>query len=830
MGTITSASSAKKWLTGTFLYVRLRDNPEHYKLEGDAPGGNLDERLETICSKAIALLEQNDLVRGSPKLQCTEFGDAMARYYLQFETMKNFLALPPKAKISEILSALAQAAEFKDIRFRAGEKPAYKELNKNMSIKFPLPIYIDQPAHKVSLVIQSVLGAIDLPSEDYKARTEYTACKLTVFQHANRLIRCIVDCQLYLEDSIATRNALMLARSLAAQVWDDSPLTMKQLDAIGPVYVRKLVSAGIKSIDGILSTEAHRIEAACSRNPPFGTGLHEKAKAFPRLRISIKTMGEPSLKKGEGVSIKMKAEIGFLNEKVPEAFNRKPVFVCVLVDTSDGRKVHFARLSGKKLSRGQDLLFNVDLSSAGQTVRGLIMCDEIAGTQQSATVTPEIPAFMFPTPKKAEALGKQREAASGAPNTSKRRAIAATTSKRTEEEEDFGDAGLDDDDLVLAEADGFHKLEDLDSSEDEKKPQKKPTKKQNAVKRTASEPKEPKESHQLANGKWTCHHACKDKTKCKHMCCRDGVDKKPKPPKPKEPKEPKDSELSSDPKQTRLDMSKMKKSKSSTQTAPVVPRKANESKEARQLNRAANNGIGSTSQVPLLSKFKQPRRAEEPPPDDFDLESLKSDALIEDDDMLDLTEDMQQDDNDQAHVGDVDLSSFADNYEANHDNTFSYFDDDLLDSDALNSATLNPGAQVPGAFDAAPSHPDFPEVDLDLIPEDKGIFITGDISESNIADPSKSETQSRDLEDDASRFFPPAKRQKAISRTASTRLYEEHEQVAESSTTTPLQGNESLEDVRAGDASEVSRVEEDDKSTQKWFFEHFGTDMFNYVE
>lgn len=829
-------------MTGTFLYVRLRDNPEHYKLDGDAPERNLDERLETICSKAIALLEQNDLVRGSPKLQCTEFGDAMARYYLQFETMQNLLALPPNAKISEILSAIAQAAEFKDIRFRAGEKPAYKELNKNMSIKFPLPVGIDQPAHKVSLVIQSVLGAIDLPSEDYKARSEYTACKLTVFQHANRLIRCIIDCQLYLEDSVAARNALMLARSLGAQVWDDSPLTMKQLDTVGPVYVRKLVAAGIKSIEGILSTEAHRLETALSRNPPFGTNLQQKAKSFPRLRISLKTMGEPSVKKGEGITIRMKAEIGFLNERVPETFNRRPVYVCVLVDTSDGRKVHFARISGKKLNRGQDVLFHANLTSAGQIVRGFIMCDEIAGTQQTATLKPEIPTFMFPTPKKMEELEKQREATSAAPNTSKRRAIAAAKPRPKAEEDDFGDAGLDDDDLVLAEADGFVNLDDLDTSGDDKKPVKKPTtKKKNAVKSTQSEPKELRESHQLANGRWTCYHTCRIKNTCKHPCCKDGLETKPKAPKPKKPK---DIEPNSDPKQTRLDMSKIKKEKPATQSTSAAPRKVDDSKEIRQLNRVASNGKGTTSHVPLLKNDTKPARhveeeeeEEEAPLEDFGHRSLKSDILIGDDDMLDLTEDVPQDENHQTHAGDVDLSSFADTYEAGHHSNWSYFaEDDTFDDLPHDANALDADA------DADDEIPFFNLEDNPTRPlvNNRRVFFTDHTSQSILPD-TKNNGQNcpEELEDDSG-FFPPTKKQKTDPPPTFEQhepaledplmFEQQHEQTMQEHSTAHLQGNEFYEEVLAGAVPQVGRVEEVQAGAQAWFTQHFGEDMFNFVD
>lgn len=37
------------------------------------------------------------------------------------------------------------------------------------------------------------------------------------------------------------------------------------------------------------------------------------------------------------------------------------------------------------------------------------------------------------------------------------------------------------------------------------------------------------EPRQLENGKWACNHACKNKAVCKHLCCREGTDKKPRP-------------------------------------------------------------------------------------------------------------------------------------------------------------------------------------------------------------------------------------------------------------------------------------------------------------
>jgi hypothetical protein len=139
------------------------------------------------------------------------------------------------------------------------------------------------------LILQSVLGGADTPfaDENQKFRGQYQMEVSMVFKHVHRLIRCIIDCQICLGDSVAVRNALMLERSLGARAWDDSPLQMKQVAGIGAVTVRKLVNSGIKSIDELENTEASRIQMILSKNPPFGTKLLNQLNLFPKLRVSV---------------------------------------------------------------------------------------------------------------------------------------------------------------------------------------------------------------------------------------------------------------------------------------------------------------------------------------------------------------------------------------------------------------------------------------------------------------------------------------------------------------------------------------------------------------
>lgn len=106
LGTIHDLESAKKWLSGTFLFVRLKQNPSHYRLEGAKGGQSIDEQLDDICLRDLTLLQESHLVIGGDRFRCTDFGDAMARYYVSFETMQIFMGLQQKAQISEIVSLL----------------------------------------------------------------------------------------------------------------------------------------------------------------------------------------------------------------------------------------------------------------------------------------------------------------------------------------------------------------------------------------------------------------------------------------------------------------------------------------------------------------------------------------------------------------------------------------------------------------------------------------------------------------------------------------------------------------------------------------------------
>lgn len=474
----------------------------------------------------------------------------MARYCIKFETMKVVLSLGAKPKMSEIvsclsvftwdqthqtqLSALSQAEEYRDIRLKAGEKPLYKEINKANGIKYPIKVDLALHAHKRSLLIQAELGGVEFPADEQynKHRRQFSQDRAIVFSHVNRLIRCIVDCQLYLQDSVGARHALELARSLSARVWDNSPLQMKQLPQVGLAAIRKLAMGGVNSIEALEITEPHRIETLLSKNPPFGQKLLASLRDFPKLRLSMRVMGT-EIEQKQSVKINIKAECGFLNDKPPTIFHRRLIYVCLLVERSDGLLIDFRRISGKKLVNGQDISMSAPLTQHDQHLTSYIMCDEIAGTLRFAELKHNLPASVFPQPfsdhrklgkvpandheDEGRAAGKQRlngifpnQQASAAPR-----------------DEEFSDSDFNDQEFI-ALANVNSRIDQTCANTGPAPTQPKATPLgalQGVNNETAWNPT------QLDNGKWACNHKCKDKSACKHLCCREGVDKAPKPPK-----------------------------------------------------------------------------------------------------------------------------------------------------------------------------------------------------------------------------------------------------------------------------------------------------------
>lgn len=157
---------------------------------------------------------------------------------------------------------------------------------------------------------------------------------------------------------------------------------------------------------------------------------------------------------------------------------------------------------------------------------------------REATIKPNIPPALFPTEKHAEQSQPASRAGSDIHkpdmNISRRRSngsSAIVVSKKADSDE--FDESLDDADLAgVTFFGGDLEFAHIDSFAQgtggiTRRNTVNNAKVREVVQNQAVTDAEPT---QLANGKWACNHKCKDKSSCKHMCCREGLDKPPKGP------------------------------------------------------------------------------------------------------------------------------------------------------------------------------------------------------------------------------------------------------------------------------------------------------------
>ncbi|PBP27947.1 meiotic helicase [Diplocarpon rosae] len=529
LGTIKNTFDAKKWLCGTFFSVRMRQNPSYYKIEGVTPGGDADLRLEQICERDIKLLKEHKLVSEDYRMSCTEYGAAMSRYMVQFQTMKLLLGIPPKAKMEQILHILCQAVEFRDLRMKQNERPYLREFNKSPLIKYPIRETVTATHHKVSLVIQVQLGGIDDPTEKgfMSIKRQFGTDKNIIFERAQRLVRCVIDCKSDDNDSISTRHALDLARSLSAGFWEYSNLQLRQIHQIGPVATRKLVSKNVHSIEELAKMDTGSIERILSKNPPFGKKTRDIISGFPRLRVAAEIVGLVTNNQMISPKVNVKFRIWYDNIAIP-VWNSRKLYVTFMAETTDGVLVHFWRGNMSKLEKAFEAKFSAKLTSPDVDINCWIACDEIVGTVRSCVLRHGIPASNFPKrPTQVES----------------KKAQADNAGTNLDGMDEFGSDEVDDYEM-LAAVDGIDKAKSDDYADEfidieeaeliakaaEEKPKNSNVSKEPEKAEITREP-QILEPFQMANGKWTCNHVCrnsqllKNGQPCKHLCCREGLDK-----------------------------------------------------------------------------------------------------------------------------------------------------------------------------------------------------------------------------------------------------------------------------------------------------------------
>ncbi|KAJ7709458.1 hypothetical protein B0H17DRAFT_1190666 [Mycena rosella] len=500
LGTITNIRSAKEWLRSSFLFQRVQKNPAHYAL-GKGENQSWEERVDDMVMQSVEKLRETNLIAGVKAgdttgiLTSTEFGDIMSKFYIRQSTVFNKLR------------------KHNDMRF---------EVKK-----------VEKTSDKVFLLIQAVLGGITLNAPEYKSGDSQPQLEaFSVFKHVSRIARgrsivsyssvdvdfffffpqVIVEVAIVKKRGAQLKYGLELVRCLTAKAWEDRPVVLRQIESIGEKSLKVLAENGITSFALLRKQETYRIETLLNRRPPFGNEVLASVKELPQYTLAIKEVDVQTNGGKDPVEIELAITCGLEVEPLNPSKGRKQKgrtqMTAILTLTSDLEFIDFRRIPTKVLKDNKTFEITAELTKPSQSIMVFITSESIAGVTVTQAYRPKVPNSEYPT----------RDTR---PPTSMDLDLEGL-----EDDPDFWNMPVDQNGDEIPTPVVVRDLTKPKVKKGETSQVSKPSAKAPEV-RDTSTPKPKK----LANGNYKCNHPCKDKTKCRHMCCRDGLAEPPKQPK-----------------------------------------------------------------------------------------------------------------------------------------------------------------------------------------------------------------------------------------------------------------------------------------------------------
>lgn len=533
LGTIHSLSSAKAWLHTTFFFQRIQKNPGFYAI-GKEENQSWKSKLDDLVTQSLGSLRADLLIStedddDSDSVTSTDLGDVMSKFFVRYGTMKLILALPQSPSLKDVLMTLSTAEEIVPTCLRVSEKKILSKLLKHPDMRFPLR-QVDKPFHKPFVLLQAILALIPLNTPEYRSSDCHPHLDaMGALKSATRIISAIVEVGIVRNSGALIKHGLELSRCFNAKGWEDRPTVLAQITSIGEKSVKVLAEHGITTLEILGRQSSARLEILLNRRPPFGHEVLSFVQNLPRYKVTIAQKGyRPSY---AGVEVELEVECSLEVPLSGSSVSKKSKgprlgMTDILTLTSDLDLVDFRRTSTKILNNGKTFTVKASLTRPSQSVVVQASSTSVAGTLAVVTFKPNVPASKFHVldTRPPSSMDLDLE---GLENCSQLWDI-----------DDFLDENAATS-IVKQEATQVDIPKEKKVTPPMQSPlkQKAPAPQVPKQKPSAAPPAPAKQRNTTArvdrrlkrpNDRYECAHTCKDKTKCRHLCCREGLEKPPR--------------------------------------------------------------------------------------------------------------------------------------------------------------------------------------------------------------------------------------------------------------------------------------------------------------
>ncbi|XP_065175302.1 U5 small nuclear ribonucleoprotein 200 kDa helicase-like [Sycon ciliatum] len=299
--TIENKQDAVDYLTWTFLYRRMTQNPNYYNLQG-MTHRHLSDHLSEVVETTLSDLQQSKCISIEDEMDVNplNLGMIAAYYYINYTTIELFsMSLNAKTKLRGLLEIISNAAEYSDIPVRHHEDSVLAKLSHRVPHK-PSSNQFNDPHVKTYLLLQAHLSRIQLHAE-MQADTE------VILKQAIRLIQACVDVLSsngWLSPALA---AMELAQMTTQAMWRrDSYL--KQLPHFSSEVVKRCSTKKIDDVFDLMEMEdADRLELLKMQDWQL-RDVAVFCNRYPNIELSYDIVESEELTSGQPVVINVKLE------------------------------------------------------------------------------------------------------------------------------------------------------------------------------------------------------------------------------------------------------------------------------------------------------------------------------------------------------------------------------------------------------------------------------------------------------------------------------------------------------------------------------------------
>ncbi|KAK9299813.1 hypothetical protein QLX08_007269 [Tetragonisca angustula] len=299
--TIENKQDAVDYLTWTFLYRRLTQNPNYYGLQG-VTHRHLSDHLSELVESTLSDLEQAKCVAVEDEMDTLplNLGMIAAYYYINYATIELFsLSLNNKTKIRGLLEIISAAAEYETVPVRQREENLLRSLATRLP-HAPQAARMADPHVKAQLLLQAHLSRIQLGPELQKD-TELVLSK------AIRLIQACVDVLSssgWLAPAVA---AMELAQMVTQAMWSKDSY-LKQLPHFTAETIKRCTDKGVETVFDVMELEDDDRNRLLQLSETQMADVAKFCNRYPNIEMSYEVQDKDKLRSGGTVNVIVQLE------------------------------------------------------------------------------------------------------------------------------------------------------------------------------------------------------------------------------------------------------------------------------------------------------------------------------------------------------------------------------------------------------------------------------------------------------------------------------------------------------------------------------------------